>query len=205
MANYLDSNGGRLIYISTDSIFDGKKQSPYIESDSVSPLNVYAKTKLMGEQPVLSMENGLVLRTNIIGWTHKGGTSFAEWILENLVDNAPLNLFYDVYFSPLHIDSLSSIIERIINNPISGLYHCASRDSVSKYAFGKKMAEIFQLSDLNITRSSVDIMKYKARRPKNMALDVKKISLALECDLPSAVDAIELMKYQYDKNNNLLN
>ena len=68
IASYLGFNNGRLIYISTDSIFDGKKQSPYIESDSVSPLNVYAKTKLMGEQPVLSMENGLVLRTNIIGW-----------------------------------------------------------------------------------------------------------------------------------------
>jgi len=205
IANYLGFNNGRLIYISTDSIFDGKKQSTYSESDLVSPLNVYAKTKLIGEQPVLSMEKGLVLRTNIIGWTHKGGTSFAEWMLKNLVDNIPLNLFYDVYFSPLHIDKLSSIIERIINNPISGLYHCASSDSISKYDFGMQMAKVFDLPDSNINRVSVEEVDFKAKRPKNMALNIEKISAALKYDLPSVIDAIELMKKQYDKNNKLLN
>jgi len=205
IASYLGFNNGRLIYISTDSIFDGKKQSPYNESDLVSPLNVYAKTKLIGEQPVLSMEKGLVLRTNIIGWTHKGGTSFAEWMLKNLVDNIPLNLFYDVYFSPLHIDKLSSIIERIINNPISGLYHCASSDSISKYDFGMQMAKVFGLPDSNINRVSVEEVDFKAKRPKNMALNIEKISSALKYDFPSVIDAIALMKKQYDKNNKLLN
>ena len=205
IANYLDSNNGRLIYISTDSVFDGEKQSAYSESDNVSPLNVYAKTKLMGEKPVQLMGNGLILRTNIVGWTQGSDTSFAEWILKGLIDKTPLNLFHDVYFSPLHVDDLSSIIGRIIDRPVFGLYHCTSSDSISKYNFGKKMAEIFQLSDLNINRVSVDSMKFKANRPKNMTLDVKKIGLALECNLPSAIDVIKLMKYQYDKNNNLLN
>ena len=48
-------------------------------------------------------------------------------------------------------------------------------------------------------------MKFKARRPKNMALDVKKISSTLECDFPSVIDGIKLMKHQYDENNNLSN
>ena len=205
MANYLDSNSGRLIYISTDSIFDGENQNAYSESDLVEPLNIYAKTKLMGELPVSSMDSGLVLRINIIGWTQNNEASFAEWVLKSLIDKTPLNLFHDVHFSPLHVDDLSSIIERIINRPIFGLYHCASSSSISNYDFGKKMAEIFQLSDLNINRVGIASMKFKANRPKNMALDVKKISLALECNLPSVVDAIELMRHQYDKNNNLLN
>ena len=50
IANYLNSNKGRLIYISTDSVFDGKKKIAYRESDLVSPLNVYAKTKILGEK-----------------------------------------------------------------------------------------------------------------------------------------------------------
>jgi len=205
IANYLNSTNGRLIYISTDSVFDGEKHYAYNESDTENPLNVYAKTKFFGEKYVQSMDNGLILRTNIIGWTQDGKTSFAEWILESLVNNKPLNLFYDVYFSPLHVDQLALIVEKIIKKPIVGLYHCSSNDSISKYDFGKKMAEIFQLSDLNINRVGVDSMKFKANRPKNMALDVKKIGLALECNLPSAIDVIKLMKYQYDKNNNLLN
>jgi dTDP-4-dehydrorhamnose reductase len=205
MADYLDSNNAKLIYISTDSVFDGEKQGAYSEADLVNPLNVYAKTKLMGEEAAQSMNNSLILRTNIIGWTLESRASFAEWMLKSLIDKTPLNLFHDVYFSPLHVDDLSSIIGRIIDRPVFGLYHCTSSDSISKYDFGKRMAEIFQLSDLNINRVGADSMKFKANRPKNMALNVKKIGLVLECNLPSAIDVIKLMKYQYDKNNNLLN
>lgn len=198
MANYLDSNGGRLIYISTDSVFDGEKQGAYSESDLVSPLNVYAKTKIMGEKSVQSMNNGLVLRTNIIGWTQESKTSFAEWVLDSLNDNAPLNLFYDVYFSPINVYDLSFIIEKIIEKPILGLYHCGSSDNISKYDFGKKMAKIFQLSDANINRVSIDSIDFKASRPKNMALNSDKLSGNLQYDIPSAIDSIVLMKNQYD-------
>ena len=87
IAEYLERNNDALIYISTDSVFDGKKQTSYRESDVASPLNVYAKTKFMGEEPVQSMSKGLVLRTNIVGWTQEGNNSFAEWILESLINN----------------------------------------------------------------------------------------------------------------------
>jgi dTDP-4-dehydrorhamnose reductase len=205
MTNYLNSNGGRLIYISTDSVFDGEKQGAYSETDSVNPLNIYAKTKLMGELPVLSMDSGLVLRVNIIGWTQKNRASFAEWLLKGLIDGTPLNLFHDVCFSPLHVDDLSLIIGGIINKPIFGLYNCASDNGISKYDFGNKMADIFHLSNSNINRVSVDNMVLKANRPKNMVLDTSKIKLDLKCSLPIAEDSIKLMKCQYDKNRNLIN
>ena len=205
ISDYLDHNNGRLIYISTDSMFDGEKQGAYSEADTVNPLNIYAKTKLMGEELVQSMNNGLVLRTNIIGWTQGANTSFAEWVLEGLIGNAPLNLFYDVNFSPLTVYDLSIIIEKIVKQPLFGLYHCASSDSISKYNFGNKMAEIFQLSSSNINKVSVDIMTFKASRPKNMALNVKKISTILKYDLPSTEDSLRAMKRQYDKNKDLLN
>ena len=198
MANFLDSYGGRLIYISTDSVFDGEKKGAYSESDLVSPLNVYAKTKFMGERSVLSMNNGLVLRTNIIGWTQEGKTSFVEWVVNRLNDNMPLNLFYDVYFSPLTIYELSFIIEKIIEKPILGLYHCGSRDNISKYDFGKKMAKIFQLSDSNINKISIDSVDFKATRPKNMALNSDKLSDKLQYDIPNVIDSIVHMKNQYD-------
>jgi len=198
MADYLNGNNGRLIYISTDSVFDGEKEGAYDESDLVNPLNVYAETKIMGEDFVQSMSSGLVLRTNIIGWTQEGKTSFAEWLLKGLIKKEPLSLFYNVYFSPLTVYDFSLIIEKIIEKPIFGLYHCASSDSISKYNFGKKMAEIFQLSDSNISRISVDKMRFKAKRPKNMALNSDKLSDKLKYDIPSVVNSIALMKNQYD-------
>ena len=197
IANYINSKNGTLIYISTDSVFDGEKLTSYNENDLVNPQNIYAKTKLMGEELVLSINNGLVLRTNIVGWTKKGNTSFVEWILKSLVENTPLNLFHDVYFSPLTVDELSLIIEKIIYNPIYGLYHCGSNDSISKYNFGKKMAEIFEISDFKIKSISVDEMNFKAKRPKNMTLNSDKLSNKLKYNIPGSVDSIIQLKNQY--------
>ena len=123
----------------------------------------------------------------------------------SLIDNTPLNLFYDVHFSPLHVDELSLIIESIIERPVYGLYHCASSDSISKYDFGVQMAKVFGLSDSNINRASVEDMDFKAERPKNMALDSGKLAGKLKRDISSVIDSIKLMKCQYDKNNRLLN
>ena len=198
IANYLDRNNKKLIYISTDSVFDGKKNRPYVELDKVNPLNIYAKTKLLGEQPVLLMEDGLVLRTNIIGWGRSGNISFAEWMLKGLVESKPLTLFDDVIFSPLNVSDLSVIITQTIDSGISGLYHCASKDYISKYDFGIKMAEVFNLSISNIKKISVEDMNFKANRPKNMALDSSKLSLILEYDFPIVMDVIKSIKDQYD-------
>jgi dTDP-4-dehydrorhamnose reductase len=205
ISSYLEIKNRRLIYISTDSVFNGEKQTAYSEIDSVNPLNVYAKTKFFGEEYVQKMSKGLVLRVNIVGWSKGQSSSFFEWLLKGLIEKKPLNLFHDVYFSPMHVYDLSLIIEKIIDRPIFGLYHCASSDSISKFIFGKKVAETFLLSDANITRISFEKMKMKANRPKNMALNTKKISLDLGFNMPTVKDTINLMKAQYDKNSDLLN
>jgi len=205
IAGYLESNNGRLIYISTDSVFDGKKHGSYVESYEAKPLNIYANTKLLGEKVVESMANGLVLRVNIIGTTPIDRSSFAEWVLDSLVSGTEMNLFCDVYFSPLHVCDLSKVIGEIVVEPIYGLYHCASSNSVSKYEFGMIMAKIFNISDSNIHKVSVDSLKLKARRPKNMALNVSKISKILKYNLPTVKDAIKLMKHLHDINIKTVN
>ena len=60
IANFLNNHDGQLIYISSDSVFDGYKKNKYSEEDLTNPLNVYSKTKLLGENSVLSMKKGLV-------------------------------------------------------------------------------------------------------------------------------------------------
>ena len=204
ISNYLDLNNGKLIYISTDSVFDGKNKNLYSESDATGPLNIYSSSKLMGEKSTQSFNNGLVLRTNIVGWKQKRSASFFEWMLKNLVYEESMNLFHDVYFSPISVYDFTLIIEKIIERPFFGLYHCGSRDKISKYEFGMAMSKLFQLSSLNINKISVDDMKFNAMRPKNMALNVKKISLTLDYQMPSSLDCLKIMKYHYD-NNNLLN
>jgi len=144
------------------------------------------------------MKRGLVLRTNIIGWSRTNKISFAEWILKGLVEQKPITLFNDVLFSPLHVSDLSMIIIRAIEKKAYGLYHASSRDSLSKYDFGVMMADVFGFATENIFAIGVDDLKFKAKRPKNMALSNEKITHFLQYDLPIAREAVELMKKQYD-------
>ena len=201
LATYLEKNHGRLIYISTDSVFSGVKKTAYREEDAADPLNVYAKTKFLGERVALSMSFGLVLRTNIVGWATDGRLSFTEWLIQSLENHEPLNLFYDVIFSPIHVDYLSAVIEKIIDTPLTGLYHCGSTDNISKLEFGKKVADLFQFDDHDIKKASFKDINFTAKRPANMALDVSRITKDLEYDLPSVLDSIILMKNQYGVTN----
>jgi len=193
ISDYLNSSGGRLIYISTDSVYDGEKIGSYVESDPVRPLNNYSKTKLLGEKPVGLIENGLILRTNIIGENQGERNSFAEWIFEALANNEQLNLFEDVLFSPIHVSDLAKVIDKIIREPIFGLFHCASVNHTSKFDFGIEMAKEFNFSCQNINKVSIDASGLKTARPKNMSLDVSKLSNALNYQLPGFRDAIKSM------------
>jgi len=153
---------------------------------------------------VIEMDRGLVLRTNIIGFVKDNKTSFADWLLNALVDGSCVNLFDDVVISPLTVYDLAPIIEKIISQPIYGLYHCGSSNSISKYEFGMEMAKTFHLSSLNVNRISVEAMDFKAMRPKNLSLNVNKISTALNYDFPTVAGSIGSMKTRYDKKNTSL-
>lgn len=197
IANFLTNHDGRLIYISTDSVFDGFNKKSYSEEDQTSPLNVYSKTKLLGEYSVLSMKKGVVLRTNIVGWSMKDKISFSEWVLINLVKKKRIKLFNDVFFSPIHVSELSKIIIQIIEKKASGLFNVSSQDALSKYDFGLIMAETFECSSEYFDEISVEELGLKAKRPKNMALSNKKITHLLGHELSHAIDAALIMKQEY--------
>jgi dTDP-4-dehydrorhamnose reductase len=199
LATYLNERGGRLLYISTDSVFDGKKSGAYTEVDQVSPLNVYAETKLAGEGPVLAMKaRGLVLRTNIIGWSRRGTLTFFEWLLRGLVEKRPLPLFDDVYFSPLHVSGLTQIIGQLLRQSCSGLYHVAGSAALTKYDFGYLVAEEFALSADNISRSDLASSALQAPRPANMALSSAKLRQEWGVTPLSPKESVVCLKQQYD-------
>ncbi|GAI18632.1 unnamed protein product, partial [marine sediment metagenome] len=86
----------RLVYISTDSVFDGRR-GWYTEKDRPNPLNYYAKTKLAGEKIVEGRNgNHTIIRTNIYGWNITGKFSLAEWVIDGLKNRKTLTMFKDV-------------------------------------------------------------------------------------------------------------
>ena len=103
----------KLIYLSTDAVFDGKQSCKYQETDEPNPVNYYGKTKLMAEHLVSNSPKNVVLRTAVIyGW-HKR-SRFTNWIIESLREKKSVDPFIDQYNTPTLVDDLASAIIKII-------------------------------------------------------------------------------------------
>lgn len=125
----------RLLHISTDCVFDGKKGN-YTEKDSASATDLYGRTKFLGE---LSYANCVTLRTSIIGHELKGGYGLIEWFLRQ---QGPIRGYTKAIFSGFPTIELAQIIcEHVIPNPeMQGLYHVSS-NPISKYELLKLVAQ----------------------------------------------------------------
>ena len=183
----------KLIHISTDSVFDGK-QGRYSENDTPYPCNIYAKSKLRGEEFVKEFsENYVIIRTNFYGYDKKNRFLF-NWILSMLKQKKKFIGFDDVIFTPLEVSNLSKMILEISTKNYVGLIHLASDDAISKYQFALMVADIFKLKKELITKGSVDDINFVANRPKNTSLVNKKAKGLLNTPIISLFDWLNIIK-----------
>ena len=102
----------KLVYFSTDAVFDGKKNQKYSESEIPNPLSYYGQTKLNAEEIILNEnDRNVVLRTTVIYGQHKR-SRFTNWVVENLKNNVPVTAFTDQYNTPTLVDDLSKAIKK---------------------------------------------------------------------------------------------
>lgn len=185
-----------VVHISTDSVYDGVK-GYFDESDPTFPCNYYGKTKLDSESLVLNHENSLVLRTNIFGWNIQDKQSIGEWILAEFDAKRSINGFNDAKFSSIYTFEIARIIEQAIDQKLKGVFNCASRNNCSKYEFALKIAEQFNLDKSLIKSISIDDHRFKARRGKNLSLNVTKLETTLDTKLPTIESSIEQFYRDY--------
>lgn len=190
--------GARFVYISTDSVFDGR-QGNYSEKDIPAPINVYAKSKLAGEIAVQEeSRSSLIIRTDIYGWNACEKFSLAEWILNELESNRTINGFTDVIFTPILVNDLSRIVLAAMKYELNGIYNVAGSHACSKYEFARCIAEIFNLNERLIVPASIDDSKLRVSRPKNVGLIVKKISEKLNLEMPNVKVGLKSFKALHD-------
>ena len=164
----------KLIHISTDSIFDGK-QGNYLESDVPNPLNVYAQSKVKAEEFVRNItDNHIIIRTNFYGYDSRGNWFF-NWVYGQFTHKQKIFGFDDVRFNPLEVSNLSKIILDIALTDFTGTINLGSTETISKYQFIVKVAEVFGFDPNMIIEGTYD--KYAnaiAQRPLNTSLDISK-------------------------------
>lgn len=188
----------KMIFISTDAVFDGNKKGLYKETDPPGPISVYASTKLLAEQYVQQFSENIVVRTNIYGFNYREKNSFGEWIISSLNNNDNLSMFYDIHFSPILVNELASILARCIDRNLCGLYHICSTGSISKYEIAVAIMEEFKLSGA-IYQASMEDHEFRAPRTKNMGLSNEKIAAELGIHISTPLEGVKEFKRLYDR------
>jgi len=160
----------KLIYISTDYVFDGKKtDQEYGITDVTNPMNEYGKAKLCGEQEVLSHSSkSYIIRTS---WVFgKYGNNFVYTMKRLAKNNSKLTVVDDQYGRPTWTRSLSEFMLYLIENDCHyGTYHFSNTGKCSWYEFAQ---EILKEEKIIVENISSEKYPQKAERPKNSVLDI---------------------------------
>jgi len=184
--------GCRMIYISTDHLFDGKK-SFYSEEDAPAPVNVYGKTKLQAERRTHEIvKDAVIIRTNFFGWSPPGHPStFGEWVYNNLKERKPMNLFIDYYFTPIEVTYLAEAIETVMMSDFSGIINIAGSERCSKYEFGMILAKIAGIDARTITPTTITENSFKAPRQPDLSLSPMKFQRLYHKKIPGLRKNVE--------------
>lgn len=163
--------GARLIHISTDFVFDGKKGSPYREDDEPNPLAVYGRSKWEGERKVGAMaEDAIIVRTS---WTFgKNGTNFVEKILARASQQNELRVVSDQRGSPTYTLDLSRKVAEILGADLpGGTYHVTNSGSCTRVEQASKILELTGVAGVRIVPVPSSEFPTPAARPENSVLE----------------------------------
>lgn len=192
--------GVRMAHISTDSVFDGTKEEYYTEADAPNPLSVYARTKLDGEKAVLEANpQAAVARVNFFGWSLSGTRSLAEFFFNNLSAGRRCHGFTDVWFCTMFVGDLADILLQMLEKGLSGLYHAAGSEAMTKYEFGVRLARRFGFDETLIDPVSIAQSGLTAPRSPVLRLSVHKLSTALGREIPGVSTGLDRFYTQFEQ------
>jgi dTDP-4-dehydrorhamnose reductase len=186
----------RLVHISTDYVFDGKAQKPYLESDEVSPQGVYGKTKLDGEIEARRYTQAIIIRTSWLYSSH--GSNFVKTILKLGRDRGAVSVVNDQKGSPTYAHDLAKVILNIISAAVEdisyfkpGVYNYANDGECTWYDFAK---EIFEMSGVVCTVTPIPTRDYPtpAKRPAYSVLDKTKIKNTWQISIPHWKESLQV-------------
>jgi len=189
----------KMVFISSDQVFDGTK-GKYKEEDKVNPLNTYGKQKAMAEKIIKNnLDNWLIIRASFIyGW-FPGRDNFVSWVVENLKNGREIQISYDQFVTPIHVENFVDILMKLLKNDKKGIYHVGDGECLSKYEFVKRIKETLQFNEAIIKPVSSEALNQNVVRPKNNCLDLSKIKNELDFSKYSIKNGLEILKEEVNK------
>ena len=190
--------GAKIIYISTDYVFDGKKEGIYDVKDMPNPLGVYGKTKFLGEVHTMEYSKSFIVR---VSWVFGiNGNNFVKKMLELAQTKDELNIVSDQIGSPTYTVDLAKLLVDMSETEKYGIYHATNSSYCSWAEFAKY---IFETNNLNVKVNEIKTSEYKtkAKRPLNSKLDKQVLLDKGFYILPEWKDAI--IRYNEELKTNI--
>ena len=188
-----------LVHISTDHLFSGNVPLAD-ESEPTKPVNVYGRTKAEAELRVLNAHPGaLVVRTNFFGWGPRYRRSFSDTILASLRSGETINLFQDVFYTPIIIEDLAHAVHGLLERKMSGVFNVTGDARISKCDFGYMIARHFMLDPSPISPGTLAEKKGLVRRPTDMSLSNAKVASVLGRKIGGPDDHLARLREQEDR------
>lgn len=194
LARVCNDIGARFLHYSTDYVFDGKKETPYVEDDYCNPLNVYAATKLSGEHFALNYcDQSYVVRVSgIYGKVPcraKGG-NFITTMLRLAKEKPEVRVVNDEVLTPTPTYEIARNTARLIEQDAFGLYHMTCEGQVSWFQFAQAIWEIMGL-ETPLYPSSVNDTPLVVKRPFYSVLENRNLKRLAINSMPHWKDALE--------------
>jgi len=164
----------KMLYISTDYVFDGQGEAPFEVTDQPNPINYYGETKYQAEKLIQNiLDKYFIVRTSWLFGEH--GDNFVKSMLKLGKERDEISVVADQYGSPTYTGDLAKLIVEIIKTDKYGIYHATNEGFCSWYEFAK---EIFKVASIDVKVKSVssDEFDTKAERPSNSRLSKKRLN-----------------------------
>ncbi|QIK58993.1 dTDP-4-dehydrorhamnose reductase [Dysgonomonas sp. HDW5A] len=198
------NNEAKVIHTSTDYVFDGTGNRPYLETDPVNPKSVYGKSKHEGEAALLEVcPDSIVIRT---AWLYSiYGNNFVKTMIKLGKERDALNVVADQTGSPTNAADLAKAIVKILDHSESynhfkaGIYHYTNEGVTSWYDFTVAIHKLAGITTCKVSPITTDQYPTRASRPNYSVLDKNKIKATFELEIPQWEDSLKVCVDELNK------
>ncbi len=199
LANLCKTHGTHLVYLSTDFVFDGKKQAIYDEKDTPNPLSYYAETKYQAEQKIQQIAPSYSIARTIIVYgyeAHLSRSNIILWIKKSLEEKKSIQVVNDQYRTPTLAEDVAAGSLLLAIHKSQGIYNIAGDELLNMYDLAIKVANFWNLDTSLITPTTSDIFLQPAKRPLYTGLCIKKAIQELHYQPRSIEEAFGILDKQ---------
>ena len=195
IAQVCKENNIYLIHVSTDFVFSGEKNEPYVETDARSPIEWYGQTKAWAEEEVEKILDHYVIAR--IGWPFRAKFEAKPDIVaktkQSLIDGTLYPQFSDMIITPTYVDDIARAMKIIFKKQPQGIFHLNSSTSLSPFELAKKIATAFDLDSASVKEGSLEEYLKTTDRPyqKTSKISNKKAQQELGINPMTVDEALE--------------